>query len=479
MHATIEGPEPAVATVAENVRRFARDLRDSLAGGQREYTTGGIGRAVTLLAVPMALELSLEAVFAVCDVFFVGRLGADAVATVGLTEAILTIVFSIATGLSMGATALVSRRIGEKDRAAATTAAVQALFVGILVSIPISLLGFFLAGPLLAAMGASPEVVRVGGGYCRVMLVGNATIMLLFLINAVFRGAGDAAIAMRSLWIANLINLVLDPVLIFGLGPFPALGVTGAAVATTFARGVGVLFQLRLLTSRRSQVRITWRDLKLDRAVTATLLRVSTGGVLQFLIGTASWLGLVRIIARFGSTAVAGYTIAVRVFVVAILPSWGMANAAATLVGQNLGAGQPERAEKSVWVTGLANMVFLAIVTVVFVIWADAISAFFTTDAGVLPYAVDGLRLVSYGYVFYAWGMIVTQAFNGAGDTFTPTLINLCLYWLFQIPLAYLLAIPGGLEVRGVFLAIAIAESLLAVVGMLVFRRGKWKMKRV
>jgi len=455
------------------------DIRESLSGTEQDFTTGSIGRAVTILAIPMVLELSMQSVFGVIDVFFVSKLGGEAVATVGITEALLTIVFSIATGLAMGTTALVARRIGERNKQAATTAAVQSIFLGILVSIPIAVIGFLYTPGLLRLMGASASVVEIGTGYNKVMLAGNLTIMLLFLINAVFRGAGDAVLAMRALWIANLVNIILDPCLIFGLGPFPEMGVTGAAVATTVARAIGILYQVRKLGSPASRIHVQASDLKVDRRVLANLSRVSLGGVLQFLVATASWLGLVRIIAIFGSSALAGYTIAIRVIIFAFLPAWGMANAAATLVGQNLGAKQPGRAEKSVWLTAVANMGFLGFITIVFVAFADPISRLFTSDEEILVYAVDCLRYVSYGYIFYAYGMVVEQAFNGAGDTYTPTVINLFCYWLVQIPLAYFLALVAGFGAQGAFIAIAVAESLLAVVSVLVFRRGKWKERKV
>lgn len=455
------------------------DIKDSLSGTERDFTTGSISRAVTILAIPMVLELSMQAVFGVIDVFFVAKLGGEAVATVGITESLLTIVFSIATGLAMGTTALVARRIGERDKQGATTAAVQSIFLGILVSIPIAAIGLLYTPSLLRLMGASPSVVEIGAGYNKVMLGGNLTIMLLFLINAVFRGAGDAALAMRALWIANLVNIVLDPCLIFGLGPFPEMGVTGAAVATNVARAVGILYQIRKLASPDSRIQVHAGDFKADKKVLLNLSRISLGGVLQFIVATASWLGLVRIIAIFGSPALAGYTIAIRIIIFAILPSWGMSNAAATLVGQNLGAKQPTRAEKSVWLTAVANMVFLGFITIVFVTFADPISRLFTSDEEILVYAISCLRYVSYGYVFYAYGMVVVQAFNGAGDTYTPTVINLFCYWFLQIPLAYFLALTIGLEAQGVFIAIAVSESLLAVVSVLVFRRGKWKERKV
>ena len=465
--------------VSQRLHSLWVDVRESLAGTQQDFTTGSLSRAVLLLAIPMVLELSMQSVFGIVDVFFVARLGADAVATVGLTESILTLVFSIATGMGVGTTAFIARRIGEKRPEAAAIAAVQAIYLGIVLSLPLAVAGLFFTPELLSLMGASPQVVEIGTGYNTVMLGGNITIMLLFLINAVFRGTGDAAIAMRVLWLTNAINILLDPLLIFGIGPFPEMGVTGAAVATTLARGIGIIYQCFVLASTKGRISLRHVDLSPFPAVMKNLARISVGGVLQFLIGTASWIGLVRIIAIFGSSALAGYTIAIRVIVFAILPSWGMSNAAATLVGQNLGAQQPDRAERSVWLTALANVVFLGVVTVVFVVFAVPISKLFTNDMAVIPYAVDCLRFISYGYVFYGFGMVMVQAFNGAGDTYTPTLINLFCYWVFQIPLALLLALPLGLEANGVFVAIAVAESILAVISVLVFRLGRWKGKKI
>ena len=453
-------------------------VREALRGSERDYTEGSLGRAVALLAIPMVLELSLESVFAVVDVFYVARLGAEAVAAVGLTEAILTVVYSVATGLSMATTAMVARRIGEKDYAAAAVAAAQSIWLGVAISALCSLAAFW-APALLGLMGGSPTLIAGGQGYTAVMLGASATIFLLFLINAVFRGAGDAAIAMRSLWLANLINLVLDPCFIFGLGPFPKMGVTGAAVATSIGRGTGVLYQLLVLARGRGRIRIRRAHLRLEPKVLWRLLRVSLTGMAQFLIGTASWLGLVRIIALFGSVALAGYTIALRIIIFALLPSWGMSNAAATLVGQNLGAGKPERAERSAWVTGFYNMLFLAAVGVVFVSLAGPLVRLFAADAAVVAAGVLCLRLVSLGYPFYAYGMVMVQAFNGAGDTVTPTVINFFCYWLFEIPLAYALAIVFRLGPAGVYLAITLAESVLAVVGAVVFRRGRWKAQKI
>jgi len=466
--------DPAASSVG-----FWRDLRKGIFGTQQDFTEGSIGRAITLLAIPMVLEMAMESVFGIVDVFWVGRLGADAVATVGITESLLTLVFAVAMGLSMATTAMVARRIGEKDSAGAALAAVQAIAVGLSLSLPIGVIGFWLAPALLQLMGASPSIIATGSGYGAVMLGGNVTILLLFLLNAVFRGAGDAVIAMRSLWFANIVNIILDPCLIFGYGPFPEMGVTGAAVATNIGRGLGVAYQLFALWNGRGRVRVSFKVLRLDPEVMLRLIRVSLGGIFQFLIATASWLGLVRIIALFGSSALAGYTIALRIIIFAILPSWGMSNAAATLVGQNLGAGKPERAEQSVWMTGFYNMLFLGGVSVIFIVFAEPIVRIFTSDPAVVPTGIACLRYVSYGYGFYAYGMVMVQAFNGAGDTVTPTTINLFCYWLFEIPLAYALAIPVGLGVNGVFLAITIAESTIAVVGILAFRRGRWKERRI
>jgi putative MATE family efflux protein len=432
-------------------------------GSKQDFTEGPIGPAIFLLAVPMVLEMMMESLFGVVNVFWVAHLGKEATATVGITESLLTMVFAVAMGLSMATTATVARRIGEKDHQGASVAAVQSIILGVVTSIPVGIIAIAFAPELFRLMGASDGVIRNGTGYARVILGGNVVIMQLFLINAVFRGARDAPIAMRVLWIANVINLVLDPCLIFGLGPFPRLGVTGSSIATTIGRGTGVLFQLRFLFSGRGRVKVDIRSLRLNVEVMTRMVRISLGGMFQFLVATASWLGLVRIVAVFGDAAIAGYTVALRIIIFAILPSWGMSNAAATLVGQNLGAGKPDRAERSVWVTGFANMCFLALVAITFVTFAEPLIGIFTTDPAVVPYGVSALRFISYGYIFYAYGMVMVQSFNGAGDTNTPTVINLCCYWLFQIPLAYSLAIPFGFGANGVFVAITISESLLAV----------------
>jgi putative MATE family efflux protein len=455
------------------------DLREAVAGSQQDFTEGSLPRAIVLLSVPMVLEMAMESVFGIVDVFWVASLGPDAVAAVGVTEALLTVIFAVAMGLSMATTAVVARRIGEKDPEGAANAAVQAIGLGLIVSLFTGALGALFATPLLRMMGAPAAVIDQGWGYTAWMLGGNATILLLFLINAIFRGAGDAATAMRVLWFSNLINLVLDPCLIFGLGPFPEWGMVGNAVATNIGRGVGVVYQLVLLFRGRGRVVVARRHVRFQVGVMLNLLRLSLGGIGQMLIATASWLGLVRILTPFGAAALAGYTIALRIIIVTILPSWGMSNAAATLVGQSLGAGKPDRAERSVWLTGLYNMAFLAIVTVLFLVFAEPLVRVFTGDPAVIAYGVDCLRVVSLGYVFYAWGMVVVQAFNGAGDTTTPTWINLFCYWMFQVPLAFTLARTLELGPRGVFLAITIAESAMAVVGILVFRRGRWKTRCV
>ncbi len=459
--------------------RWARFLREAVVGSRQDFTEGSIGRAIFLLAVPMVLEMMMESLFGIINVFWVARLGASAAATVGITESLLTMVFAVALGLSMATTATVARRIGEKDHDGASIAAVQSIILGIVASIPVAVIAITFAPQMFKLMGASEAVTEIGSGYARVILGGNVVIMLLFLINAVFRGAGDASIAMRVLWIANAINIVLDPCLIFGLGPFPKLGVTGSAIATTIGRGTGVLVQLWFLFGGRGRVKVSWKQARVNVEVMLRMIRISLGGMFQFLVATASWVLLMRMVATFGDSALAGYTIALRIIIFAILPSWGMSNAAATLVGQNLGAGKPARAERSVWVTSFANMCFLGLVAIIFVTFAERLIGIFTTDPAVVPYGVACLRFISYGYIFYAYGMVMVQSFNGAGDTTTPTLINLGCYWLFQIPLAYTLAIPLGYGAKGIFVAITIAESMLAVVSVLVFRRGKWKTRKV
>src|SRR6266849_4758605 len=431
--------------------RIWQDLHDALIGTHRDFTEGAIGRAVFLLAVPMILEMAMESLFGIVDVFFVARLGTDSVATVALTEGMLTIVFGVAMGLSMATTAMVARRTGEKNPRGAAVAAIHSIALGIAISLVVAVVGAFNAPRLLEIMGASAGIIRTGSTYTTIVFGCVSIIFLLFLINGIFRGAGDATLAMRTLWLANVINIILDPCLINGWGPFPRLGVTGAAVATATGRGIGVAFQLWMLLGGRGRVVVRRADLKLHLDVLIRLARVSASGMMQFLVSTASWLGLVRIIALFGAAALAGYTIAIRIIIFAILPSWGMANAAATLVGQNLGAGKPDRAERSVWITGFYNMLFLAGVAIVFIAFAERLIGIFATDPEVLRYGTSCLRWVSYGYVFYAYGMVMVQAFNGAGDTMTPTLINLFCYWLWQIPMAYTLSRILGFGPTGVF----------------------------
>lgn len=472
----------SVVTLADQSTQditFWTTIRQSIAGTHHgEYTDGPIGRAIVLLAVPMMLELVLESVFAVVDVFFVARLGADAMATVGLTESLLTFMYAIAIGLGVGATATVARRIGERDPDGAARAAVQAIALGVCVAVPIGLGGYWFARPLLAMMGATPGVLE-HASYAQIVFGFNGVILMLFLINAVFRGAGDAAVAMRVLWIANAINICLDPCFIFGLGPFPRLGVTGAAVATTTGRGIGVVVQLFVLWRGGGRIVVRRAHVRLEPAVMLSMLRLSSSAVFQTLIGTTSWAGVVRILATFGSVAVAGCTIAIRIVMFVLLPSWGLSNAAATLVGQNLGAQKPERAEASVWRAAYYNMLFLAVVGVVFVAFADRIVAGFTQDPAVAPLASSALRIISAGFPFYACGYVLTQSFNGAGDTLTPTLINVGCFWFVEIPLAYLLARPLGFGPAGVFWSVAIAFSLMSVVSAVLFRRGRWKLTRV
>jgi putative MATE family efflux protein len=454
-------------------------IREALRGSSIDYTTAPVGRAVIMLAVPMVMEMAMESIFAVADVFWVAHLGADAVATVGLTESMLTMIYTAAMGLSIGATALVARRTGEQDPEGAAQAAGQSILLGLAVALSIAALTAPQAENLLRIMGGSDEVVRTGKGFTRVMLGGNATVLLLFMLNAVFRGSGDAAIAMRVLWLGNILNIVLGPCFIFGLGPFPRLGVTGAAVATNLGRGAAVACQVAILFGGRGRVRLAPHHLRLNLGLMRSVLRLSGSGTIQILIGTASYIGLVRILSVFGSPALAGYTIGMRVIMFAILPAFGVSNAAATMVGQNLGARRPDRAERAVWTAAFYNMVFLGGVGLVFLIAAPFIAALFTSDPNVQPYAISCLRTVSLGFLFYGYGMVLTQAFNGAGDTWTPTVINLFVFWLWEIPLAWWLSSRAGLGARGVFMALTIAYSTLAVVSAILFRRGKWKSKAV
>lgn len=464
---------------ASQPNSLLRDLKDAIRGTERDYTKGKIGNAILLLAFPMMLEMVMESVFAVVDIFFVSSLGASAVATVGLTESVLTLMYAVAIGLTMGTTALVARRVGEKNPEAAGDAAVQAIGVAIVASIPFLLVGVFFARDILALMGADAWSLEHGSRYTAWMLGGNVVIMLIFVINAVFRGAGDAAMAMRVLWISNAINIVLDPVLIFGWGPFPEMGITGAAVATNIGRGVGVGVQLWVLFRGAKHIRIRASQVRFQASVMAQLVKTSAGGIGQFIIATSSWIFLVRIVAEFGSDVLAGYTIAIRIFMFTLLPSWGLSNAAATLVGQNLGAKQPDRAERSVWITGWANMAFLAVVSLTYIFFNVELVSFFTAEEAVVAAGADALRILAYGYVLFSWGMVMPQAFNGAGDTMTPTKINFFCFWLLEIPLAYLLAMQLNVGAHGVYWSVVIAETTAALAAIWLFRKGKWKTMEV
>lgn len=454
-------------------------VKEALRGSKRDFTEGPIGPAIVVLAIPMVMEMCMESLFAVVDVFFVARLGADAVATVGLTESMLAIVYTVAIALCIGATATVARRIGEKDPEGAAQAAVQVIALGMLVSAVMGVIGAVFARDLLAFMGAEPALLGYNARFTMIMLGGNGAIMLIFLQNAIFRGAGDAAVAMRVLWLANGINLVLDPLFIFGIGPFPELGVVGAAVATTTGRSVAVMIQLWVLTTGRSRIHIQRRHLRLEPTVMWNMCRLSGTGLLQVLLQTTSWIGLVRVISMFGSTALAGYTIGIRTILFALLPSWGLGNAAATMVGQALGAGKPERAEKAVWTAGFYNMLFLGTVGAVFIAFAPQIVAIYTSDPEIARHAINCLRIIAAGYLFYAYGMVLTQSFNGAGDTWTPTWINFGCFWLWEIPLAWLLALQFDMGPPGVYIAVTVAFSTVAIVSAILFRRGQWKLKRV
>ena len=457
---------------------FWNDFKDAVRGTQQDYTEGAVGRAVLLLAVPMVLETALESLFAVVDVFFVSRLGPSAVATVALSESMMTLVFTVGLGLSIGVTALVARRIGEHDPDAAARTTVQAIGLGVASAALIGVVGATMAPQLLALMGASDEVIA-NSSYTRVLLGGNVTVLLLFLINAAFRGAGDAAVAMRVLWLANGINIFLDPMFIFGIGPFPELGVLGAGVATNIGRGTAVLAQLWLLSRAGGRLHIRREHLQVLPALMWRLVRLSGAGMFQVFISMASWVGLIRILAGFGDQVLAGYAIGIRLILFALLPSWGMSNAAATMVGQSLGAGKPERAEKSVWIAGFYNMIFLGAIGVLFIVFAPFIVSMFTTLPEPHRWAVLCLRIVSSGFLFYAYGMVLENAFNGAGDPWTPTWINLFCFWIIELPFAWVAAYVLDWGPNGVFIAMTVSFSALALVTGYYFRKGTWKLKRV
>lgn len=456
-----------------------KDIREAVSGTEKDFTTGRLNKAIFLLAVPMILEMIMESVFAVVDIFFVSKLGAEAVATVGITESLMTLVYSLGVGLSTATTAIVARRIGEKDNNGAAVAAVQAVLCGILASFLISIPGILFAPQILKLMGASSTITGSFYTYTSIMLGANVVIMLLFIINAVFRSSGDAAVSMRVLWLANLINIILDPCLIFGLGPFPALGIKGAAIATNIGRGVAIFYQLFLLFRGNKRVRIARQHIRIKPAVIKKLIRLAIGGIGQSLIATSSWIGMVRLISVFGSQVMAGYTIGIRIILFSILPAWGLSNAAATLVGQNLGAKKASRAESAVWRTGFINMALMGLIALVFILFPGFFIGLFISDPIVIAAGIDCLRIISYGYVAYALGMVMVQSFNGAGDTITPTFINLFCFWLFEIPLAYVLALPLGMQEKGVYIAIIAAESLMTLAAVVIFRKGKWKTREV
>ena len=456
-----------------------RDIKESIAGSERDFTETRLGRAIFILAVPMVLEMVMESVFAVVDIFFVSKLGPDAVATVGLTESVMTVVYAIGVGLSMATTALVSRRIGEKKPKEAGNVAFQAIVVSMFVSLFIAIPGVIFAKEFLILMGATPEMAEKGYLYPAVMFGSNVVIMLLFIINAVFRSSGDAAISMRVMWFANIINIILDPLLIFGIGPFPELGIMGAAVATSIGRGLAVVYQFYLLFKGNHRIQLHWESLKIRLSVMMQLIKISGGGILQNLVATSSWIFLVRIIAVSGASALAGYTIAIRIVIFLLLPAWGLSNAAATLVGQNLGAKKPDRAEKAVWATGIVNMFFMGSLGLLLFLFPSYWIGLFIEDPVVVENGILALRIISSGFLFYALGMVMMQGFNGSGDTTTPTIINLFSFWLFEIPLAWFMAIALNMGLKGASFAIVIAESFLALIAFLLFRRGKWKLSEV
>jgi putative MATE family efflux protein len=463
-----------MTTYTENKRRsFWSYLKESLNSEHQDFTTGSIRKAIFLLAVPMILEMCMESVFAVVDIFFVGKLGPHAVSTVGLTESFLTIVYSVAIGLSMAATAMVARRVGEKNPDGAAKAGAQAILLCIIVSVAVSIAGVFFAGDLLRLMGADPKVTEMGINYTRIMLIGNIVIMLLFLINGIFRGAGDANIAMRSLWLANICNIILCPIMI------NQFGLTGAAIATTTGRGIGVCYQVYHLFKGKGIIKIHMPHFKPDGAILRSLMKIASTGTFQFIVASASWIVMARFMAGFGSDAVAGYTIAIRLLIFFLMPAWGLSNAAATLVGQNLGAKQPERAETSVWRTAKYNAIFMACVSLLFVTCAEFFVGLINSQHAVVDTAVTALRVISFGYVFYGVGMVLINAFNGAGDSKTPTWINLFWFWVFQIPFAYLLAEVLNMGPKGVFIAIVVTEACVTITSVVIFKKGKWKLVKI
>ena len=454
-------------------------FKEAVLGKQQDFTQGSIKKAVFMLSIPMILEMLMESIFALVDIIYVSRVSVNAVATVGLTESVLTLVYAVAIGLSMAATALIARRVGEKDIKKANETAVQVIFLGIIISFGISVVGILYPREILQFMGGEPALIEEGFGYTRVLLGGNITVMLLFLINAIFRGAGDASLAMWTLILSNGLNIILDPIFIFGLGPIPAYGVEGAAIATTIGRGTAVITQLLILFYGSGKIKLMLKDLVLRISLIFNIVKVSLGGIGQFIIGTSSWVVLMRIMSEFGSEVLAGYTIAIRIMMFTLMPAWGMSNAAATLVGQNLGAKQPERAEKSVWITGKYCAYFMGFVSLIYIAFAPTFLGWFSDNPKVVENGALCLQVMAAGYIAYAYGMVVIQSFNGSGDTKTPTLINFICFWLFQLPFAYLMAITLDFGPKGVFWAITLAEVLIAVVGVWLFKKGKWKTVQV
>ncbi|WMN06245.1 MATE family efflux transporter [Marivirga arenosa] len=463
----------------QRIKRYIVFLQYAIKGTNEDLTNIKISRAIILLAVPMVLEMVMESLFAVVDVFFVAQVGTNAVATVGLTESVITIVYSLGIGLSMAATAMVARRIGEKKNKEAAHTSVQAIIVTVFISIVLSVSGFIFGEDILRLMGGSEALIQEGKWYTKILFASNGTIMLLFLINGIFRGAGNASIAMRALWVSNILNMILDPIFIFGFGPIPEMGVTGAAIATAIGRSIGVLYQLYHLLKGTGVISVSFHHLKPDFSIIKRIVKIASGGVGQFLIESASWIFLVRIISNFGSEVLAGYTIALRIIIFTILPSFGISNAGATLVGQNLGAKFPERAEKSVWLAARYNVIFLFTVSLVFFIFSNEIVGIFTDVAAVKAEAIKAVRFICFGYIFFAYGMVLSHAFNGAGDTKTPTIINFVCFWLFQIPLAYYIANQMGFGSNGVYIGIVSAFALLAIISIIWFKRGKWKLTEV
>jgi len=456
-----------------------RDVGEAVSGSEQDFTEGKLGRAILLLSIPAVLEMIMESIFVIVDIFFVSKLGSGAVATVGITESMITIVYAISLGLATATTSMVSRRIGEKNPDGASRTAFQSIITGMAVSLLIGIPGAIYAKDLLGAMGASHEIVAKMSGYTEIMLGGNIVIMMLFIINAIFRSAGDAAVAMRVLWLGNIINMILDPCLIFGLGPFPELGVKGAAIATTTGRGIAVMFQFYLLFFGRKRIQLSIKNLEVNVRIIGRLIKLSLGSIGQNLISTSSWIALVRIISVFGSDIVAGYTIAIRIVSFVLLPSWGISNAASTLVGQNLGAKKPERAERAVMITGFVNMVLLGFVGLILVLIPAPFIKLFIHEPVVLKAGIECLRIVSIGFISYGLGMVLVNSFNGAGDTSTPLKINVFAFWMIEIPLAYILSLKMGMEEEGVFIAIVIAETIMTITAWIVFKKGKWKLKEV